>query len=321
MGYKIYLTIWLIGLISGVSVMLTGATLNFWLAQSKVDIAEIGFFALVALPYSINFIWSPILDTITLPWLAKLFGQRLSWIILLQSLLSMALYCLSFLQPPGDIVFIAILAILIALISSTNDNLLNALRVDILETKYYGQSAGVYIVGYRIGMMMATAGVIFLSKYISWQGIYQIIAAAFVIFSILLMVVLDVKAGSQIIEKQQPAGFNLKILIASMQPIGVIMYILLFLVLYRIADYFIATMINPFVIDLKFTTDQIAMVGKFSSSVGTIIGGILGSYLMMRIKIIDALYYFGIIHTSAHLLLALQAAVGNNLWLYFITII
>jgi PAT family beta-lactamase induction signal transducer AmpG len=95
--------------------------------------------------------------------------------------------------------------------------------------------------------------------------------------------------------------------------------ILAFLILYRIGDNFINTMINPFLLELNFSTAQIATTGKLCASIGTIIGGLIGSYYMTKRSIIDSLLFFGIIHTSAHLLLALLAVCGNNMMLYFIT--
>ena len=321
MGLKIYLTIWLIGFTSGLSIMLTGSTLNFWLAQSRISTSEIGFFALVALPYSINFIWSPVLDSIRLPWLHKIFGQRLSWIFTLQGIMGMAVFSLSFLTPQTDISIIAVLAVFIALISSTNDNMLNALRIEIVESKSHGQSAGTYVFGYRIGMMFCTAGVIYLTKYITRQQIYQMLAIMIIFLVVLLVLLLQNQKLFHHSLKHQISknSFDVSRILASIGPIKIIINILIFLILYRIGDYFIATMINPFVIDLKFTTEQIATVGKLAGSIGAIIGGVLGGYLMRKINIVDALCYFGIIHTSAHLLLALQAVVGNNIWLYFIT--
>ena len=94
-----FLIIWLLGLMSGFTLMITGNTLNFWLSIENIDIRTIGIFALVTLPYAINFLWAPIFDLVKLPILHKIFGQRLSWVITIQILLSAAIYLMSKFNP------------------------------------------------------------------------------------------------------------------------------------------------------------------------------------------------------------------------------
>lgn len=321
MEFKIHLTIWLMGFISGLSLTLTGATLNFWLAQSKISTAEIGLFALVAMPYCINFIWSPILDTYKLPILNRFFGQQLSWILLLQTILGVLVFLLSFFDPATSTLKIAILALIIAFISSTNDNLLSALRSQIISAKHHGQSAGSYVFGYRIGMLVCSSGAMYLSIFISWRQIYQMIGCGFWLLGFCLLFLMADKQKLELAKsnKMPQNPVNISNILKSIGSPNFIFKILVFLILYRIADNFISTMINPFLLDLEFSVAQIATTGKLCSSIGTIIGGILGGYIMKKINIIDSLLYFGILHTSAHLLLTLLAMIGNNISLYFLT--
>lgn len=317
MSLKIHCATWLIGLISGLSVVLTGSTLNFWLAKNSISTAEVGLFSLVALPYCINFIWSPILDRLKVPIITNIFGQRLAWTLFLQIMLGAMVLLLSWRNPLLELAQIALLAFIIALLSSTNDNVLNALRSEILPINKQGSASGSYVFGYRIGMMLCNSGAIYLSIFLPWQQIYQIVAACFVIFPFILIALLKRSNQGKEPESKSKVGFST--IFTSIGSRKFIASILVFLILYRIADNFINTMINPFLLDLNFSVAQIATTGKLCASIGTIIGGIFGGYLMQRLNIIQSLLYFGAIHTSAHLLLAMQAIIGNNLALYFVT--
>jgi PAT family beta-lactamase induction signal transducer AmpG len=187
MNFRIHCTIWLISLIPGLCFALTRPLLNFWLSNSSISAADVGLFSLVALPYCINFIWTPVVDRLRLPILADIFGQRLSWSILLQVILSISVFLLSFTNPSQDLVSIAFLTFFIALVSSTHDNILGVLRSEILPVTQQGAVSASYVVGYRIGTMLCHFTPIYLSLFLSWQQIYQIIAASFLIFPICLV--------------------------------------------------------------------------------------------------------------------------------------
>jgi PAT family beta-lactamase induction signal transducer AmpG len=319
MTLKYNFAIWLMGCISGLGIVITSATLNFWLAKEQVSNAEIGLFSLVALPYCINFIWSPILDRFKLPILGEIFGHRLGWVFLLQMTLGGAIFLLSLSSPLVNLMQVAFLAVIIAFISSTNDNLLNAIRSEILPINAQGFASGIYIFGYRIGMLLGTSGAIYLSIYLSWEKIYKIIAICFLIFPILLTILLSNKANKDFRPTQLDLTNRFKNILNPIGPISFIFSILVLLVLYRIADNFINTMINPFLLSLSFNEAEIATTGKLCGSIGSIIGGLLGGYLMRKLHIVQSLWYFGLIHTSSHVLLAIQAIIGKNLAFFFIT--
>jgi PAT family beta-lactamase induction signal transducer AmpG len=317
MNFRTHFAIWLIGCISGISIVLTGSTLNFWLAKEQISTAEIGMFSLVALPYCINFIWSPILDKFYLPILSNIFGHKLSWILVLQVLLSIATFCLSNLSPLVDLWLVAIVAFSIALLSSTNDNLLSALRSEFLDLKDQGPASGTYVFGYRIGMLMCNSGAIYLSTVLSWQHIYRIVAVVFLFLLLLLILAVKNQRLKPLQQFHLDAGNRFIDILKPMGSFNFVLTILLFLILYRLADNFIYTMINPFLLDLQFNVVQIATAGKLFGSLGTIIGGVAAGYIMRKMNIIDSLWYFGLIHTSAHVFLIAQAIIGNNLTLYF----
>ncbi len=312
-----HIVIFLCGFISGFTLLISGNTLNFWLSSESIDIRLIGIFSIISLPYAINFIWAPLLDSIKVPFLFKTFGQRMAWVYLLQLLLAISVYTLSLRSPHDGLIGLSICAIFVSLFSSTQDTALGALRTEIIEPAQQGVVAGVYIVGYRVGMLLASSGAIFCSDYLSWQSIYQIFAFIILSFPLILTIALSNLQLQKIPNTQLTRGnFVIKIL-QSLGSTKFIILLLLFLVLYRLPDNFINVMINPFLIHTGFDAAEIATVGKFLGIMAAILGGLIASRIMNKLTIADSLLYFGIAHAIAHSMFIAQDIAGHNLPLLF----
>ena len=319
--------IWLIGMISGMALMLTGATLNFWLAKEGLSKAEIGMFSLVAIPYSINFIWTPILDKYRAPLFEKKLGHRMAWVVLVQILLAITVIILGFIPLRHNLVLFAFFALLAAFFSSTNDSLMGAMRSELFSAAEQGNVSGIYVLGYRIGMMICGSGLIYLSLFFSWGQIYQMVGVGFMVLPLILTFLFKyIDRQSLSPDSKSIVQFNSKNIISQIKeiykPFGsykFVLHILLLLILYRLADNFINTMINPFLLDLQFQDFDIATVGKLCGSIGAMLGAIIGGRIMQSMNVVYRLLFFGLVHSSVHLLLAAQALIGNNLAFYFIT--
>jgi PAT family beta-lactamase induction signal transducer AmpG len=323
-----YFVIWLLGLMSGFSLMISSGTLNFWLSKENIDIRTIGIFALVSMPYAINFLWAPIFDTKKLPFLTPIFGNRLSWVLLVQFFLSIVVYAISSINPSEDIILFAIMALMISFFASAQDTLLGAIRTEIVNKNQQGQVSGMYIFGYRIGMLISGSGAIYISAFISWNLVYELISAIILLFPIILILISNHLRSENIpdavIKKQnrlllKSIGFVRAIL----KPVGTMPFIaitLLFLVLYRIPDNFISTMINPFLLHIGYDEFEIASTGKFFGVFAAIIGGLFASLIMKNKSIFESLLIFGALHALAHLLFIVQDEYGKNLPLLFLVI-
>ena len=180
--------IWLFGLTSGFTLMITGNTLNYWLAKENIDLQSIGMFAVIVIPYSINFLWAPIFDTVKLGWLSKLLGHRLSWICLIQILLALAIFLLSTMDPHHSLILFALVGLIISFLSSAKDTVLGAFRTEIIAKESQGAASGIYIFGYRIGMLISGSGAIYLSSYLGWNNVYKIFAISVLVCSAILVV-------------------------------------------------------------------------------------------------------------------------------------
>jgi PAT family beta-lactamase induction signal transducer AmpG len=328
---KTFLIVWLLGLMSGFTIMITGNTLNFWLSIEELDIRTIGIFAIVTLPYALNFIWAPIFDIVKIPVLDKFFGQRLSWVIALQVFLSAAIYLMSKFNPTEEIIHVACAAILVSFLASSQDAALGGIRSELVKKEDQIAISGMYIFGYRIGMVMSNAGAIFISQYMSWNLVYELFSLIVIIFPILLILLsshikpapFKFDDSHNLIFENNKNKFKSFIAILSKitKPIGDTKYIaliLVFLVLYRLPDNFISMMINPFLLHIGYPAVTIATAGKLFGTISALIGGLLGSYIMRKRNVFDSLLLFGSIHAVAHILFVVQDIYGQNIYLLFI---
>ncbi|WP_425363994.1 AmpG family muropeptide MFS transporter [Candidatus Tisiphia endosymbiont of Hybos culiciformis] len=315
--------IWLFGLTSGFTLMITGNTLNYWLAKENIDLQSIGMFAVIVIPYSINFLWAPIFDTTQLGWLSKLLGHRLSWICLIQILLAFAIFLLSTMNPHHSLMLFALVGLIISFLSSAKDTVLGALRTEIIAKESQGAASGIYIFGYRIGMLISGSGAIYLSSYLGWNNIYKIFAISVLVFSAILAVSILQLKHDLILQTYPDHKVNISNFVQNiLRPVGsfsLIFLIIIFLILYRLPDDFISMMINPFLMHIGYNEFEIASAGKFFGITSAIIGGLIASSVMRKKNILDSLLIFGVIHAIAHTLFILQEIYGKNLPLFFIT--
>ena len=325
---KTFFIILFFGIMSGFSIMISGNTLNFWLSKEKVDIKTIGIFAIISLPYAINFIWTPIFDIKKIPILYCILGQRLSWVLCMQVLLALTVYIMSRLNPYYDLIWVAIYGFLISLFASAQDTILGALRTEIVSKNHQGEIAGMYILGYRIGMLLSGSIAIYISQYISWNKVYQLFAITIAFFPFILILLIgdfNTRINKDTVAfKEEDHNFTISLvnlIIKILKPIGNLKYVslvLTFLILYRLPDNFIATMINPFLIHIGYNEFEISTAGKLFGILSAIIGGFVASYIMKRKSIFDSLLIFGVIHAVSHILFIVQEFYGKNIYLLFI---
>ena len=331
MPRKKFLIVWLFGLMSGFTIMLSGYTLNYWLSFEKIDIRTIGAFSLVSLPYAINFTWAPLFDTKKIPFLHSAFGQRLSWLLLVQLLLSAAVYLISTFDPTQELLPLAISGLLISIFASAQDSILGALRTELVDKRHQGEISGMYIFGYRIGMLLSSSGAIYISQYMRWNLVYELFSIVLIVFPIILILVskdlasLYTKFNNELIEdaiKHQGYFLRTRSFIKKiLKPIGsnkYILFVIIFLILYRLPDNFISMMITPFLHHIGYDSFEIATAGKLFGAISAMIGGLLASYIMRKKPLYESLLLFGSIHAAAHVLFVLQDAVGKNIYLLFL---
>ena len=170
------LVILVLGIISGLPLALTMSTLGAWLTESGVSLSAIGLFALVGVPYSLKFLWSPVVDGLRLPILTKLLGKRRAWIFFAQIFLMASLAALGLSNPSENAWFVAFFAVLVAFSSATQDIVIDAYRIEILSTEEQGAGAAMAVLGWRLGTLLSGGGALFLATAYGWTATYIIMA-------------------------------------------------------------------------------------------------------------------------------------------------
>lgn len=330
-GDRRMLVILLMGFSSGLPLLLGFSTLSYWLKGEGVSLTTIGWLLSVSTPYSLKFLWAPVLDHAPLPFLTRHFGQRRGWLFLIQPLLLIAILAVGLSDPKEGLVYLATATLLVAFLSASQDVVIDAYRIEILEDNDEEQGAGSSAtqVGYRIGLLVAGAGAIALSDFVSWFWVYAIMAAFMLVG---LITTIFAKEPRRFVAEpwpdQRPQAFG-KRLTANIQekaiePIreflrrnrAAAIWVILFVLFYKYGDAVAGAMSYPFYYDMGFTGVEIASVTKVFGIAMAAAGAVVGGIVIIQIGLIWSLLIGGILQAITNLLFAYLASLGNDLtWL------
>ncbi len=330
------LSIVLLGFSSGLPLALTGATLTVWLTEARLPMTIIGLFLLARLPYSLKFLWAPLIDRARLPWLTRRFGRRRGWALLTQGALMASLLALSGCDPVSAPWAMAAMALLVAFTSASQDVVIDAYRVEALDKAQFGAGAATYVLGYRLGMLISGAGALYLASVLSWPEVYAVMAAA--VFVGMATVLLSPEPGNTttaaLLEREhaeatilaKTRGFTGRqarlaawFYCAVLAPLRDFMrhpawlVILLFITLFKLGEVFAAGMVNPFYLELGFTKVEIASVTKVFGLGATILGGLIGGVVVARLGILRGLLVTGTLQMVSNLAYVALAYAGHDL--------
>jgi len=315
----------LLGFSSGVPLALTGATLALWLAKLGIGKTAIGLFALVGLPYTLKFLWAPLIDGVRLPFLTARLGRRRGWAIVTQFALISATLALGASDPSHRIALTAALAVSVAFLSASQDIVIDAYRVEILAEREQGAGAAAIQIGYRIGMLASGAGALYIAQLWGWQAAYGAMAALLLVgvAAILLNPEPEVPAGALPPPRHGAVIWIRDHVIApfadfTRRPGWAVM--LLFILLYKFGDAVAGVMAGPFYVDLGFSLIEIANVSKIFGVGATIAGAVAGGVMVARIGILPALMAAGVLQMLSNLMFVAQAAVGYDVAFLTLTI-
>jgi PAT family beta-lactamase induction signal transducer AmpG len=311
------LAILAMGFASGLPLALTGATLQIWLTESGVSLTDVGLFALVGFSYSLKFLWSPVLDRIPLPWLSAKLGQRRSWLIAIALLLAAAIAALGRADPVVDPWRTALLAALVAFLSASQDIVIDAYRIELLDKEEQAAGAASTQWGYRFGIIASSAGALMLAEAFGWPRTYLVMAS---------LIGVGVVAALVSPEPPHPTVRGSFLRVAVVEPFREFisrpgsLVVLAFIVLYRLGDALSGGMANPFYVKIGFTKPEIASVVKVLGVVATMVGIAAGGAFAYRFGVARALVAAGVIHAAGNLAFILQAYVGHDVRVLGLTI-
>lgn len=300
------LVIMLTGFTSGLPLLLTGSTLQAWMKDEHVDLTTIGLFALVGLPYTCKFLWSPVMDRYT----PLAFGRRRSWMLLTQAALVITIALLGMINPAHSPWLVATVALALAFCSASQDIVLDAYRRELLRDEELGLGSALYTNGYRIAMLVAGAGALFLADQTSWRTVYFIMASMMA-----LGLVATLWAPEPVADVRAPASLRQAVIEPFVEYFRreKAWIILAFILLYKIGDTMAGAMTTPFILELGFSKTEYAAIGKSFGLIATVSGGLLGGVLLFRLGIYRSLWVFGVLQAASTLGFAFLANVGNRL--------
>ncbi|MBR0907593.1 AmpG family muropeptide MFS transporter [Bradyrhizobium liaoningense] len=317
-----------LGFSSGLPLALSGSTLLVWMAEAGVDLGTIGLFALVGTPYTLKFLWAPLVDALHVPLFTRAFGRRRGWLVFSQLLLIGAILLLALTDPARSPLFVALGALLVATMSSTQDIVVDAFRVESLPESEQAAGMAAYVAAYRIGMLISTAGALFIvtgfetvvPRGAAWMWGYVVMAAMVLIGTVTALAATEPAQSARAEAATANEGALTRVLRAALGAFSEFLQrkeawaALAFVVLFKFTDAFSGNMTVPFVIDIGFTRNDYAVIVKGVGIVATLAGGFAGGFVARRYSLATSLWIGGIVQAMSNLSFSWLALVGVNEW-------
>ncbi len=297
----------LLGFASGLPLYLTGSTLKAWMTEEGLDLRTIGIFSLVTLPYSLKFLWAPVLDRYVPP----LLGRRRGWLLVAQAALALFLAALAASDPRASLGRIALLAVAVAFASASQDIATDAWRAEALPPSYLGMGNAIHIGAYRLAMLVSGAGALILADRLGWRATYLAMSALMAASAL----------GTLLAESTDVVARPPRTLRAALvEPLRDFFSrpgfgeILAFCILYKIGDQLADSMTVPFLI--RGMGFSLTVIGATTKTVGItfiIVGGLVGGALLLKLSLRRALWLFGFVQAGSILAFWALSRVGPSL--------
>ena len=296
----------LMGFACGLPLLLTISVLQAWMKEEGVDLTVIGMMSLVGLPYTLKFLWAPVLDRFTLPFL----GRRRGWLLIAQVTLIFSISGLGFSDPVKNPWMMAFAAFLVTFFSASQDIVVDAYRREDLPDEELGLGSSLYVNGYRVGMLLASGGGLIMADHMPFFMVYQIMAVCMLpgVVTTLLAPEPEIHAGTP--KTMREAVFDPLIEYFSRRGA---LWILAFILFYKIGDTMASAMTIPFYLDIGFSKTQIGMVVKLFGFWAIVAGTLIGGVIMLRLGINRSLWAFGFFQAVSTAGFAVLAFFGNSL--------
>ena len=317
-----------LGFSAGLPLLLVFGTLSAWLRESGVPVTTIGLFSWLALAYSLKFLWSPFVDAFDVPVLARLVGRRRAWMMASQVLVAIALVGVGFSDPGTGIAITAAFTFLVAFGSATQDVVVDGWRIDAAPLSMQGIMAAAYQLGYRLALICAGAGALYIAEFVSWRTAYVAMAALMSV-GLVASLLAPVVDRAPVIDggvKPLPVKFDFRLAVwAPLEDLyrrkgRMLVGILALVALYRLPDFVAGVMANPLYIDLGFSKIDIANVSKLYGVWVGIVGAFVGGLLVPRLGLFTTLLIGAVIGAGSNLMFSWLALEGARLELLVLAI-
>ena len=317
----------LLGFSAGLPLLLVFGTLSFWLREAGIDRTTIGYLSWVGLAYGFKWVWAPLVDRLPIPLLTRLLGRRRSWLLLSQFTIMAALVSMAMTDPRVSLMPVVWCALAVAFGSATQDIALDAYRIESADIERQAALAASYQTGYRIAMIWAGAGALWIAaraevpnaalyQHGAWQTAYLVMAASMLlgVFTVLFSPepqARELKPSRNVAEWLR--GALVEPFADFLSRYGKQALLILALIsVYRISDVVMGIMANPFYVDMGYTKDEVAAVTKIYGVIMTLVGAFVGGALAMRFGVMKVLMLGAVLSAGSNLLFAWLATVGHD---------
>lgn len=325
------LIIFFLGFSAGLPLPLIYNTLTAWLFEAGLPNSKISTFAFLMFAYSLKFMWSPIVDAVRLPVLTRWLGRRRAWLFFTQAAIGIGLLALAQVNPAEKLLMFTLFAALVAWLSATQDIVLDAYRVELAGVEMQGVLAASYQYGYRVAIVVSGAGALYLAEFGSWQISYSIMAAC---MAVGILTTLYCKEPENIVPLvyhfsgsfAQKTSKWLKVAVVGpitdfFKRYGLFaLTILSFMAMFRISDYVLGILANPFYLDVGFTKPQVANVAKLYGLWVALFGIGAGGWAILRFGLSSCLISAATLIATTNLFFAVLAVTGPDIWVLTLTI-
>lgn len=313
-----------LGFSSGLPLLLTSTTLQAFMTDFGLDLKTLGFATVLGTPYTLKFLWAPFIDRFV-P--AKFLGRRKGWILLTQLALALSVGAIGFFNPSTNLGIVAVLGVLIAFASASQDIVLDAYRTDVLRENERAIGTALFVMGYRLGMLMAGAGALIIADHTTWTVTYLIMASIMGVGVI----------ATLLAPRPETDEYTPKTLFeAVIQPIGQwrrpgsrllldfrkeIWAVLAFILLYKLGDAFAGTLTTPFLLKGPgFSKTDVGVATKVVGTIAMLSGAAIGGLMMAKIRLWTSLFVFGFLQAFSNLSFVLLAEAGHSYPLLYFSV-
>ncbi|PTR05730.1 PAT family beta-lactamase induction signal transducer AmpG [Nitrosospira sp. Nsp5] len=335
-----------LGFSAGLPLLLVLGTLSFWLREAGIDRSTIGHLSWIGLAYGFKWLWSPLVDRLSLPLLTRLLGRRRAWLLLSQIVITIALAGMASTDPIENLTYMVFFALAVAFASATQDIALDAYRIEAVAPRLQGAMAATYQAGYRVAMILASAGVLWIAAavdpseatydYAPWRTAYLVMAVCMGVGIITTLIIREPEVPvTRLIEENENhargiiAHWNLNARLAQILAwlYGAMiapfrdfivrhgrqaLVILALIALYRISDVVMGVMSNPFYVDMGYTKDEVATISKVYGVIMTIAGAAIGGVLTAKIGVMRTLFLGAVLSAATNLLFVWLSGRGHD---------
>lgn len=316
-----------LGFAAGLPLLLVLGTLSFRLREAGIDRTTIGYLSWVGLAYGFKWTWAPLVDRLPIPLLTRWLGRRRSWLLVAQGIVMLGLVGMAMSDPKQTLDTVVWFALLVAFGSATQDIALDAFRIESADVQRQGALAAAYQTGYRLAMIWAGAGVLWIAarsevanaaayQHTAWQTAYLVMAGSMAVG--VLTVLLSPEPARRALPPARSLGQWLQG--ALVEPFAEFIrryrwqaaLVLALIAVYRISDVVMGIMANPFYVDMGYTKDEVAAVSKVFGVIMTLVGAFVGGTIALRIGVMRTLMLGAVLSAASNLLFAWLGLLGHN---------